>query len=603
LSTFDLTHFWRFCSNLKINSKEYGPIALEKPYGPQRWVITQIAKGLDEGIHDFTVLKCRQIGLSTVMLAMDLYWPFMHQGMDGSIVVHEEKAHTAFRTQLAQYYESLPKAFKPKALGHNRDEFVFKFPSGSISRLQYQIAGTRGGGGGKLGRSKGNAFVHATEMGFWGDQDGYYSLRNALAEINPDRLYVWESTANGYNAFEEMWRTARKATTQRAMFTSWWQHELYRVDRNSQLFKVYWGSDGKMTQEERKLSRDVALLYGDAMEFVNGTKQISPEQIAWYRYYSEEKVADPDMVLQEMPWTEHQAFIVTGAQYFSTKDLTDCHKRIATEKEAEFFRVEIRHNMVDSQILIVPRKVANLFVYEQPLEGAQYVLGADPAYGSSDWADRFVISVWRCYADRIEQVAEYCTPDCLPYAFAWVMVYLAGIYAPCAWNLEVNGPGVAVLGEIDTLKKQQFAGAAADRKVITNFLGGMREFMWSKQDAISRRPTARGTVSTHKEKVRYMSTFKDYFTRGMAVPHSRELIEEMKWVVQEPGNAPASAGRKKDDRVIGAALAVQMWHDKLRAQLMQKSITFARTNEEPTRTMSVVDRIIDRQRRLMGLGK
>lgn len=603
MSTFNLEHFWRFCSNLKINSKEYGTISLGKPYGPQRWAITQIAKGLDEGIHDFTVLKCRQIGLSTVMLALDLYWPFMHQGMDGTIITHEEKAHTAFRTQLTQYYDSLPKAFKPRALGHNRDEFVFKFPSGSISRLQYQIAGTRGGGGGKLGRSKGNAFVHATEMAFWGDQDGYYSLRNALAEINPNRLYVWESTANGYNAFEEMYRTARRATTQRGMFVSWWAHELYRVPRDSNLFRVYWGSDGKMTQEERRLSRDVALLYGDAMQFVNGTKEISPEQIAWFRYYSEEKVADPDMVLQEMPWTEHQAFVVTGAQYFAGRDLTEHHKRIATESEPKYFRVEIRHTMVDSQILVVPKKIANLTVYEGPLEGAHYVLGADPAFGSSDWADRFVISVWRCYADRIEQVAEYCTPDCLPYAFAWVMIYLAGCYAPCAWNLEVNGPGQAVLGEIDSLKKQQFAGAAGDRKVITNFMAGMKEFMWARPDNISRRPTARGTNSNLKEKNRYLTTFRDYLARGMVVPHSRDLIEEMKWVVQEPGNAPAAAGRKKDDRVIGAALAVQMWHDKLRAELMRKNISFMRTKEEPKKSMSVVEQIAARQRLLMGLGK
>jgi hypothetical protein len=602
VSSFDLSRFWRFCSHLSINSKEFGTIKLDKPYGPQRWALNQIAKGLDEGIHDFTHLKCRQIGLSTIVLALDLYWPFTHKGMDATVITHDEDAHVSFRTQLGEYYNSLPKGFKPRSPSHNRTEFVFRFNSGEISRLQYQIAGTRASGNNKLGRSKGNAYVHATEMAFWGDQQGYSSLRNALAETNPHRLYVWESTANGYNQFEEQWRVARKATTQRAIFVSWWAHEQYRVHRDSQVFKIYWGVDGKMTSDERRLSRDVGLLYGDAMQFVNGTKEITPEQIAWFRWYSEEKVADPDMVMQEMPWTEHQAFIVTGSQYFAARDLTPAHKRISAEPEPQYFRVEIRQTMTDSQVLVVPRKVSNLHVYEGPVPGAQYVLGADPAYGSSDWADRFVISVWRVYADRIEQVAEYANADCLTYAFAWIMCYLVGCYGPCAWNLEVNGPGAAVLAEIDNLKKQQFSGSEADRRTLKNFLAGMKEFLWSKQDAIQRRPTARGTVSTHKEKTRYMATFKDYFARGMVVPHSRELIEEMKWIVTEPGQAPAAAGRKKDDRVIAAALAVQMWQDKLRPDLMRKNITFTRTKEEPTRTMTVVERIAARQRLLMGQG-
>lgn len=603
MSSFSLDHFWHFCSYLSINSKEFGTIKLDKPYGPQRWAMTQIAKGLQEGVHDFTHLKCRQVGLSTIMLALDLYWPFMHKGMDATIVTHDEDAHVSFRTQLGEYYNSLPRALKPRSPSHNRTEFVFRFNSGEISRLQYQIAGTRASGNNKLGRSKGNAALHATEMAFWGDQQGYSSLRNALAETNPNRLYVWESTANGYNQFEEQWRIARRATTQRAIFISWWAHEGYRVARDTQVFKVYWGAEGQMTKEERRLARDVALLYGDVMEFVNGTKEIAPEQLAWFRWYSEEKVADPDMVMQEMPWTEHQAFVVTGAQYFSTRSLTEAHKTIATEPEPTYFRVQIGHTMVDSQILVVPKKVANLAVYEAPVEGATYVLGADPAYGSSTWADRFVISVWRCYADRIDQVAEFCTPDCLPYAFAWIMAYLCGCYSPCAWNLEINGPGVAVLQEIDTLKRQQFSGSDADRRTMKNFMAGMREFLWNRPDNISRRPTARGTNSNVREKTRYMDTFKGYFSRGMAIVHSREMIEEMKGVTQEPGDAPKGSGRKKDDRVIGGALAVQHWHDKLRAELMRRNVSFARTKEEPTRIMTVVERIAARQRLLMGQGR
>jgi hypothetical protein len=229
------------------------------------------------------------------------------------------------------------------------------------------------------------------------------------------------------------------------------------------------------------------------------------------------------------------------------------------------------------------------------------VLGADPAYGSSDWADRFVISLWRCYADRMDQVAEFCTPDCLPYAFAWILCYMAGIYAPCAWNLEVNGPGVAVLTEIDSLRRQRFAGSDKDKQTMKNFLAGMTEFLYARADSLTRAPSARGTISTLKEKINYFETFKGYFARGMLGIKSRALLEEMKWVTQEPGCAPAGSSRHKDDRVVAACLAVWFWHTKIRARLMALNITSARTEEDPQRRMSPVEAIVARQRKLLGM--
>ena len=83
----------------------------------------------------------------------------------------------------------------------------------------------------------------------------------------------------------------------------------------------------------------------------------------------------------------------------------------------------------------------------------EYSRGGDPAYGSAAWADRSVVEVWRCYADRFEQVAEFCTPEITTYKYAWVICYMAGAYKNSMVNLEINGPGEAVLGEIDNLRR------------------------------------------------------------------------------------------------------------------------------------------------------
>jgi hypothetical protein len=381
---------------------------------------------------------------------------------------------------------------------------------------------------------------------------------------------------------------------------------MYRIPADHQLFKVYWGRTGRMTSEETKLAHDVALLYGDCLEYLYGHKEIRPEQVAWYRWYSEEKVADPDRAKSEMPWTADLAFVASGSQFFASKDLTHHMRRIVGEVPPRYLRFEVQGRMTDSQIVEAPKRVCNLWIYAEPApekERPQYVLGADPAYGSSEWADGFCISVWRCWVDRIEQVAEFYSVDFLPYAFAWVMVYLCGLYGPCAWNLEITGPGAAVMGEIESLKRQRYQGSAQERKLMLNFMGGAQEYLYARFDSLNRNPVAKGTQSTFKEKNRYMDTFQGYFARGLAVPHSRGLLEEMRWIVREVGKAPSGSERHKDDRVIAAALAIQMWADKLRSKLFLSNTNFSAEQSAKAgkpRVVNIIDRIADRQRRLLG---
>jgi hypothetical protein len=95
------------------------------------------------------------------------------------------------------------------------------------------------------------------------------------------------------------------------------------------------------------------------------------------------------------------------------------------------------------------------------VDTAYYVIGADPAYGSSDWADRFCIQVYRVYADGLEQVATFATSELNTYQFAWVIAHLAGAYKNSTLNLEVNGPGQAVINELRNLKRQAAAMGSA----------------------------------------------------------------------------------------------------------------------------------------------
>ena len=200
--------------------------------------------------------------------------------------------------------------------------------------------------------------------------------------------------------------------------------------------------------------------------------------------------------------------------------------------------------MVKSQ-----ERLATLKVWEEPVDTAYYVIGADPAYGSSDWADRFCISVYRCYADGMEQVAEFATSELNTYQFAWVIAHLAGAYKNSILNLEVNGPGQAVINELRNLKRQAASLGGPQGKDLMNVLGHMQNYMWRKNDNLGGITNSIGWLTTGPSKERMLNYMKDYFERGMLRVRSLELIDEMKSIVRDGGSIQAG-GRGKDDRVL-----------------------------------------------------
>jgi hypothetical protein len=279
---------------------------------------------------------------------------------------------------------------------------------------------------------------------------------------------------------------------------------------------------------------------------------------------------------------------------------------VVGEKNPTWQRIEVGSELAKCEITAAPARVCNLWIYEQPVAGGHYVLGADPAYGVSEYSDGNCISVWRCWRERVEQVAEFYSTDMVPYAFAWCMVYLAGLYSPCGWNLEVTGPGAAVLGEIENLKRQRYLGDPETRARMQRFFGGMNEFFYTRIDSLNRNPIAKGTQSNYREKTRYMEAFRDNFTRGILVPHSRGLLEEMRWITRQVGSAPSGSAHHPDDRVIAAALANFMWLEKLWPRLQRAGVSWTAERDRAASGVeapkpSVAQALLERQMVLLGL--
>ena len=549
---FDLQKFYKFCAELKIETKEEGLKKMGKLLGTQTYVMEEIEKGLANDVHFFVILKGRQLGITTVSLALDLYWQFTHPGWQGTLVADTEENRDMFRSTLAMYMEGLPKEYKIPLIAHNRNQMVLK----NRSRIFYQIAGNKS----RLGQGKAITYLHGTETASWGNEEGLASLIASLAEKNPERLYMFESTAQGFNMFHDMYKTAKSARTQRAIFCGWWRNQFYTVPAESNIYRVYW--DGKLSPEEREWTKDIKKMYN---------VEINSRQMAWWRWKLAEGIKDESLMYQEFPPTEDYAFVMTGTSFFSHSRCTEAAKA-AKKNLPDCYRYLFGQSFQDTEVMRSTERLGTLRVWEEPNDTAYYVIGADPAYGSSDWADRFCIQVFRVYANGLDQVAEFATSEMNTYQFAWVIAHLAGAYKNSTLNLEVNGPGQAVINELRTLRRMAASMGNSMGKDLMDVLGNMQNYLWRRNDNLGGPGNSLGYLTTSSTKERMLAYYKDYFERGMMNVLSMDLLEEMKTIVREDGFIGAP-GRAKDDRVIAAALACVAYAEQVQPRLIAAKLT------------------------------
>lgn len=564
--------FLSFIGNLRIESKEMRGAQVLTPYGAQLRFLAEMCEGLERGVRSFTFLKARQLGISTISLAADIFWLSVHDGIQGALVTDTEGNRDKFRIILARYIESLPRTLRPAIKKHNRNNLVLA--NGSV--LDFLVAGTKRKT--DLGKSRALNFVHATECSNWGDPEGIASLQASMAETHPDRLYIFESTANGFNGFWKMWQQAKAdVDTQKAIFIGWWAKETYRVSRETELFKRYW--DGSRTDEEIGKCDQVLEQYGH---------KVNAEQVAWYRWKTMTSAAGEPMMAQNFPWTEEEAFVMTGQSFFPTRKMqTLLNDMIEINPPFKAMRYHFSDAFDKTKLeQVAAADEADLQVYEEPAHDGVYAIGCDPAYGRSDYKDRHVIEVWRCYADRLVQVAEFATEVPETYQVSWALAHLAGSYANCIINLEITGPGRAIMDGMRSLRQLFDAGmlpGVRQNSDLSDVFGAVRWYLYHRPDSLSA-----GYIynfnTTYDNKHVILNQMRDSFVLNHLEVRSHALADEMRTLVQDGGKIEA-AGENKDDRVFATALAHKAWADWLRMPLVEAGDTFdvVRKREEDAR--------------------
>lgn len=585
--------FLDFLTYCKIPSKNKGLMTLGGSlYEAQERGLDTIFDGLQRGIHDFKWLKGRQQGISTICRPFILFWTALHPGSRTGFVLDVAPNMAIARQEMESILGNLPARLRFPAFKANR--YGGRFANGStVSFMQAGVRETSSSGG--LGRSQGLNVLHSSEMCMWASQEGVTSLRKSLSDSWENRLFIWESTGRSVGSvWWKMWERAKANDLEEAtIFTGWYLIGGREIRRGTPMWERY--GEPPVTAPEARRIEEVEQRYN---------WKITREQLAWIRKETnpaaygdgDESIpddddfdADDDFGTREDPWVEEEAFSTDGSNFFSSDQLTRINNTTANDeyKSWTFWAgSEFIHMGVEPA---KSRRETHLKVWEDPKPDGVYVISADPAYGANENNDRSAAQIMRCYADKIEQVAEFAAVRFQPHQFAWVLASLMGWYKNTRLMLEINGPGVAVWQEYSSLKKIVTTGylrREAEEQGLKNYFANCKNYLYSRPDA-----TVPGQGSVHwkttcANKVPLMERLRDFMTNGGLILHSREAVEEMRAVTRE-GDSIRAEGDDHDDRVLALAMGILCWEQHERKTLISQGRT--REREMLNGRMSIED--------------
>ena len=599
VAPFPRKKFETYISYLKVQSKDFGRIPFNL-LGSQQYLLDEIEAGLKDGVTVFVVLKSRQVGSTTLFFAIDMFYASEYGGLQGAFLIHEEKALDKLRAIIDVFIETMPvkvringkwQKFRPEKVRHSRNLLWFA----NDSMFTYLIAGTQDRTSAGIGRSGASNFVHGTEVAFYGNPDDIKEFKSAVSSLYAHRLQIWESTANSYNHFFDTCETAKRSPTMRFIFVGWWRNELFQFSTDNQHFALY-TPDNRLTKLERQRCKAVK----EAYDF-----DISLQQIAWYRWKLEDEFdGDQQSMDQEFPWTPDDAFQATGSKYFDGSVLTDCMRVAAKDSRiVEGYRYKIgrRWDTIDVVGWADPR--ADLWIWEHASQFGYYVVACDPAYGSSDEADHNAITVWRCYAECMVQVAEFCSPVFSTHQTAWVLAHLAGFYGACDSRviLEINGPGKAVFSELKNVQDYlREMSPKDDVHGLRNVLQHMRHYYYSRPDTMAGE-LAYHWITTEDRRRQMFAGLKSALELGRIIPRSLRMLQQMRRMVNDEGSVIVGTGNNSDDKeggghddlVVSAALAHECWQSWLWTKLRGEGMTRSRSQQiEMQGGQGAVDRLV-----------
>ncbi|HEV2225095.1 MAG TPA: hypothetical protein VGR84_19035 [Candidatus Acidoferrales bacterium] len=582
--------FYSFAQNVRVNSKERGgnyPVAKHFYTSQKRFFHAVFHKALATDRHTVKVLKSRQLGVTTASEILDVFWLGFFDGIQGALIYDSNTHAASGRRRIENVLKSLPDNYRfPRLLSHNRDSITLE----NGSNLLIMSAGVRQtNSSGVLGRSEGLNYIHATEIRSWNNEEGIKSLQSSKSDFFDNRLYIWESTASGFNDWYEMWENYDDLDEIRE-FIGWWAKDDQRWKRSNPRFTKY-GIDPP-SDEEAKRIRAVKELYGF---------EIDQEQLAWYRWFvdpARERTDDEpedSYLLSDQPWTESEAFQHSGSSFYRSDRLQQA-VAAAIPVGYKSYRFWPGNSIIDCDFQQAQYiRETELKLWEEPAGECVYIVSGDPAFGRDENSDNSCAEVIRCFADGWDQVVEFASSLIEPHHFSWLLLSLVSYYATPPQNdvmmiCELNGPGEEVWRHYKTTRdliRDGYLRTQARQMGIGNVAGNVSSYVYTRSDSAHFGNSYQWKTNTQL-KVQAMESLRNNFHNGLVSIRSVDALSEMKTIVRE-GDKIAAGRKGRDDRNFALAMANRAWEERKRSKLVRENRT--RAADKVRRTASPVDRL------------
>lgn len=355
------------------------------------------------------ILKGRQQGFTTYITAFQMCLSLILYGFRGFTMAHDAESTSSIFSDISKgFYDSLIEEIREEPKRSNARELVLE---SNNSAWRVATAGSK-----RAGRGKKLKMLHNSEKAFWDDmRKNAAAISQALTKYS---IEIDETTANGFNEFKEDWDDIKNGYSK-------WIGVFYEWYKTSEYRKSFKGVNYSEEQFLKAIENEERFMGVDSkfMQLLKSLLSMGLDihQIHWY---FDKRLELKDLIYQEYPCTEEQAFLYSGKPYF----------------DVELLDLELMKNYQILEML----NGGDIEIYEKPVLGERYVIGSDVAEGldEADNSSFFILNV-----RTGEEVAngEYTlTPD----NHARVLDKYSRLYNNALIAVERNNHGHSVLNTL-----------------------------------------------------------------------------------------------------------------------------------------------------------
>lgn len=457
---------------------------------------------------DNIVLKSRQLGLSSVTVALSIRACIVNDNTTSVLISHNQTSTNSIFDKLKQQFYSLPEFIRPDLLTNNRQELSFT----NGSKITCMTAGNKD----LLRGETVNGVIHLSEFAFWKNSEK--QMKAISQAVSESGIIVIESTANGFNKFSETYYQAKNGeNTYKPFFFNWIKGKALFKNQYKQAVDRYKAIHGEKLRYEN-LDADEIELYDLGA---------SLEQITWRR----QKIATDGLETfkVEFPSTDDECFLTTGQQLFDSKRIDNSIKAIIKDKVTYIAK---------DKIVGLPSILQNLYpkslqIFSIPKIGEKYYIGVDCSEGiGKDYSTAIILN------KDGEQVAQLKNNQLKPYQLADVIDALGRYYNKALLTVEKASGGHSVIERLRHNKKY------------------MNMTKYKTYDEFNRAIWRVGFDTNNKTKSIIVNDAREWFEKGLVQIKSRDILEKMKvYVSNDKGGMGAISGQH-DDLVMGLCLAI-----------------------------------------------